>query len=89
MLVDFSGSLSSLTHESSHSLSTLHLPAVSLADGGNYSCQPATLPRASLTLHVLRTEKKQNIVEKTVMASGAGGATCSWLLALLAVGQAG
>ena len=27
---------------------------VSLADGGNYSCQPASLPRASTTLHVLK-----------------------------------
>ena len=112
MLVDFTGSLSSLTHESTHSLSTLYLnkvfvfinmerinmiiatPAisgfctiiaittfvylsniaydlrlkplvflvklltyifqVSLADGGNYSCQPASLHRASTTLHVLK-----------------------------------
>ena len=110
MLVDFTGSLSSLTHESTHSLSTLYLNKVfvfinmeivtmiiatlslsgfctitifvylanvfaayslslkplflvnlfsyifqvSLADGGNYSCQPASLHRASTTLHVLK-----------------------------------
>ena len=74
MLVDFTGSLSSLTQEPTHSLSTLHLNKVivavivvdflivfvifrlqvSLADGGNYSCQPASLPRASTTLHVLK-----------------------------------
>ena len=115
MLVDFTGSLSSLTHESTHSLSTLYLNKVfvfinieivemiiatlsisgfcttiivittsvylsnvvaafnlslktlaflvnlftyifqvSLSDGGNYSCQPASLHRASTTLHVLK-----------------------------------
>ena len=104
MLVDFTGSLSSLTQEPTHSLSTLHLNKVivavivvdflivfvifrlqvSLADGGNYSCQPASLPRASTTLHVLKvniiifilidivvqTEKKQKIVEKPLTTSG-------------------
>jgi len=75
MLVDFTGSLSSLTHESTHSLSTLHLNKVSLADGGNYSCQPASLPRASTTLHVLKTEKKQNIVEKPLTTSGSADET--------------
>ena len=58
---------------------------MSLADGGNYSCQPASLPRASTTLHVLKviiiilmanvdivvqTEKKQKIVEKPLTTSG-------------------
>lgn len=66
MLVDFTGSFSSLTHSSSHSVSVLSLDSVTLEDSGNYSCQPAALPRANLTLHVLKTEKKQNIVEKTV-----------------------
>ena len=36
------------------SLSLLFRLQVSLADGGNYSCQPASLPRASTTLHVLK-----------------------------------
>ena len=45
-----SSSLSSLIF----SLSLLFRLQVSLADGGNYSCQPASLPRASTTLHVLK-----------------------------------
>jgi len=64
MLVDFAGDLSDLTHSSTHSLSTLYLPSVDLADSGNYSCQPASLHKVSITLHVLKAEKEQKLSVK-------------------------
>jgi len=64
MLVDFAGDLSDLTHASTHSLSTLYLPSVDLADSGNYSCQPASLHKVSITLHVLKAEKEQKLSVK-------------------------
>ena len=64
MLVDFAGDLSDLTHASTHSLSTLNLPSVDLADSGNYSCQPASLHKVSITLHVLKAEKEQKLSVK-------------------------
>ena len=64
MLVDFAGDLSSLSHSSTHSLSTLALASVELGDSGNYSCQPASLHKVSITLHVLRAEKEQKLSVK-------------------------
>ena len=64
MLIDFAGDLSDLTHASTHSLSTLYLPYVKLADSGNYSCQPARLHKVSITLHVLKAEKEQKLSVK-------------------------
>ena len=64
MLVDFSGSQTDLSHTKTHSLSTLYLPSVSLNDSGNYSCQPASLQRVAITLHVLKEEKEQELSVK-------------------------
>ena len=64
MLVDFSGSQTDLSHTKTHSLSTLYLPSVSLNDSGNYSCQPASLQRVAITLHVLKEEKEQELSAK-------------------------
>ena len=43
MLVDFTGGLSSLSHAATHSISSLHLDSVQMADNGNYTCHPAGL----------------------------------------------
>lgn len=60
MLVDMSGQTPSLTHSSNgHSVSTLHLHSVDPEeDSGNYSCQPASLSQVTVTLHVLRSQVK-------------------------------
>ena len=70
MLVDFTGSKSSLTSANSHSVSTLNLNSVTFEDRGNYSCKPTSLHSTTITLHVLRREKKQKMVEKSLFAVG-------------------
>ena len=67
MLVDINGLKTKLIHSQNHSLSTLYLPSVGLTDSGNYSCQPASLTRVAITLHVLKAEKEQKLsVKETV-----------------------
>ena len=67
MLVDITGLKTKLIHSQIHSLSTLYLPSVGLTDSGNYSCQPASLRRVAITLHVLKAEKEQKLsVKETV-----------------------
>lgn len=90
MLVDFTGGLSSLSHAATHSISSLHLDSVQMADNGNYTCHPAGLHKVSISLHVLQAEKEQKLVVKESSASDATSCTSFnyfrlvsfWILAL-------
>ena len=64
MVLDFTGSRTALSNSATHTISTLSLPSVHLADSGNYSCQPASLQRVAITLHVLQEQKEQKLVVK-------------------------
>ena len=50
MLVDFTGKLSSLSHQTATSISVLSLTEVMARDSGNYTCQPAGLNKVSTAL---------------------------------------
>ena len=69
LVLDFTGSRTTLSNSATHTISTLSLPFVHLADSGNYSCQPASLQRVAITLHVLQEEKEQKLVVKEVLSS--------------------
>lgn len=45
------------------SIGTLTIPAVSMADSGNYTCAPASLQMASVMLHVVIGELRVLVVE--------------------------
>ena len=47
MLVDFTGQLSSLSHQTASSISLLSLASVMAEDSGNYTCQPAGLNKVN------------------------------------------
>ena len=64
MISDFTGSNTALFNYENHTISTLSLPSVRLTDSGNYSCQPASLQRVAIALHVLQEQKEQELVVK-------------------------
>ncbi|XP_023345142.1 zwei Ig domain protein zig-8 isoform X2 [Eurytemora carolleeae] len=67
MLIDFTGADVSLSHSLTVSTSRLTLRDVDLVDAGNYTCQPAALPEATVTLHVVKPETVE-IMEVTSAA---------------------
>ena len=73
MVLDFTGSRTALSNSATHTISTLSLPSVDLTDSGNYSCQPASLQRVAITLHVLQDQKEQKLVEKESQKSSSDG----------------
>lgn len=89
MMVDFAGTHSSVTAahgtaaiKSPGSLlllqSVLKLRDVRKADSGNYTCQPANLPRATAYLHVIQQEQEQRelLVTSTAAAMVGTAADC-------------
>ncbi|KAK4299668.1 hypothetical protein Pmani_028070 [Petrolisthes manimaculis] len=52
------------------SIGTLTIPAVTLADSGNYTCAPASLKTASVMLHVLSGEHPEAMQSGTNSGGG-------------------
>ena len=68
-LSDFTGSNTNLVNYENHTISTLYLPCVHLADSGNYSCQPYSLQRVAITIYVLQDQREQKWVVKESLSA--------------------
>ena len=61
-MLDAKNSLQQLNHRKNYSISQLIFSSVKVMDSGIYSCQPASLDRVKMALHVIEDTSQELMV---------------------------